>query len=187
MKVEWTGPYAWPTFEELSGLPAIPKHPGIYLWTAEYRTGYLIYAAGITRRPIPFRFKEHTAKYRQGEYTILDMKSMNCGIRKEIWHGWGWSPEKRKSYEERKTELIAAVKKQLSEFRIFVADVETIPRILERLEAGIMNVLYEGISPYCDIPDKGMRLSPRWECEQPIIVEFLRQVELFGLPIKMVI
>lgn len=180
--IEWTGPYAWPTYEAESDLPPIPKHPGIYLWVSEYQAGYIIYAAGITRRSIPTRLREHTAKYMTGDYTILDMTAMNCGVRKEIWHGWGWTPEKRKDYEERKDDLVAAARHQLAAFRIFVADVGTVPRLLERLEAAIMNALYREPPPYCDIPDRGMMLAPRWESEEPITVRFRSEVKLFGLP-----
>ena len=180
--IEWTGPYAWPKFETESDLSAIPKHPGVYLMTSEYKTGYIIYAAGITRRPIPTRFREHTMKYLSGDYTILDMSAMKHGVRKEIWHGWGWTPEKHKEYERRESELVNAAIKQLAAFRIFVADVGKEPRILERLEAAIMNTLYKDASPFCDIPDKGMMLAPRWELENPITVFMRCAVKLYGIP-----
>ena len=80
--IEWKGPYAWPKFETESNLPAIPKHPGVYLQTSTYENGYIIYAAGITRRPIPQRLREHTRKYLSGDYTILDMDAMKHGVRK---------------------------------------------------------------------------------------------------------
>ena len=180
--IEWTGPYAWPKFEIESYLPTIPKHPGIYLMTSEYKTGYIIYAAGITRRPIPTRFREHTRKYLRGDYTILDMSDIKHGVRKEIWHGWGWTPEKRKEYERRKSQLVEAARKQLAAFRIFVADVGKEPRILERFEATIMNTLYKDPSPFCDIPDKGMMLAPRWESESPITVSMRCIMKLYGIP-----
>lgn len=185
IEVDWTGPYAWPTFEGESGLPSIPKHPGVYLWACEYLTGYIIYAAGITRRSIPTRLREHTAKYMKGDYTILDMTAMNRGVREELWHGWGWTPEKCKDYEERKDELVAAACRQLAAFRVFVADVGTVPRILERLEAAIMHALYGEPPPYCKIPDRGMMLAPRWESEEPITVRFRSEVKLFGLPLEL--
>ncbi len=182
IELEWTGPFAWPKFETESDLPAIPKHPGVYLMTSAYKTGYIIYAAGITRRPIPTRFREHTRKYLCGDYTILDMSAMEHGIRKEIWHGWGWTPEKRKEYERRESELVEAARKQLAAFRIFVADVGKEPRILERLEATIMNTLYKDALPFCDIPDRGMMLAPRWESESPITVFMRCAAKLYGIP-----
>lgn len=182
IEVEWAGPYAWPTFEGESGLPPIPNRPGVYLWASEYQSGYTIYAAGITRWSIPTRLREHTAQYMTGDYTILDMTAMTRGVRKELWHGWGWTPEKRKDWEERKGDLVAAVRRQLAAFRVFVADVGTAPRLLERLEAAIMNALYGEPPPYCEIPGRGMILAPRWESEEPITARFRSEVKLCGLP-----
>lgn len=182
MEVRWTGPYAWPAFEREAGLPAIPEHPGVYLWTSDYGDEYIVYAAGITRRSIPVRHREHTREYMTGEYTILDMAAMSRGVREEIWHGWGWTPEKRRLYERRKRDLVAAARHQLAAFRVFVADIGTAPRLLERIEAAIMNTLYEQPSPCCDIPDRGMMLAPRWESEEPIAARMQSEVEFLGLP-----
>lgn len=73
IEITWTGPYGWPKYETESNLRPIPKHPGVYLQTVEYRDGYLIYAAGLTRRPIPTRFREHTRKYMTGDYNVLEV------------------------------------------------------------------------------------------------------------------
>lgn len=179
--INWTGPYSWPKFELENNLPSIPNHSGIYLQTIEYQDGYLIYAAGLTRRPVPVRFREHTRKYMSGDYTIFDIVAMQQGIRKEMWHGWGWTPEKRTEFEKQKPIIQAAAHRQLVGFRIFVADVGTQPRILERLEASIMENLYKQPAPFCDIPDKGMMLAPRWDSENPIIVKNRCTVMLYGL------
>ena len=142
----------------------------------------MIYAAGLTRRPVPARFKEHTRKYMNGEYNVLDINAAQQGIRKEIWHGWDYAKEHRAEFDERKLEIIDAVQNELEGFRIFVADVGEEPRILERLEASIMENLYHQPSPFCDIPDKGMFLSPRWESEEPIVIESDCLVTIHGLP-----
>ncbi|MGB9927424.1 MAG: hypothetical protein ACPK85_03335 [Methanosarcina sp.] len=107
---------------------------------------------------------------------------MKHGVRKEIWHGWGWTPEKRKEYERRKSELMEAARKQLAAFHIFVEDVGTEPRILERLETTIMNTLYKSAPPFCDIPDRGMMLAPQWKSESPITAFMRCSVELYGIP-----
>ena len=182
IQATWNGPYSWPTFEDYNGLHAIPKLPGLYLQTFDYRNGYMIYAAGLTRRPVPARFKEHTHKYMNGEYNVLDINAAQQGIRKEIWHGWDYAKEHRDEFDERKLEIIDAVQKELDGFRIFVADVGEEPRILERLEASIMENLYRQPSPFCDIPDKGMFLSPRWDSEEPIVIESDCLVTIHGLP-----
>jgi len=178
----WSGPYSWPQFEMESNLPPIPKHPGIYLQTVKYLNGYLIYAAGITRRSIPIRFREHTRKYMTGDYNVLDISSMQQGVRKEIWHGWSWSSEKKSVFMEQKTMILHAVKQQLTGFCIFVANIGAAPRLLERFEASIMNHLYKESSPFCDIPDKGMMLAARWRNEPPIIVKNWSEVTLHRLP-----
>lgn len=182
MEIVWTGPYGWPEFEMESNLPPIPKHPGVYLQAVEYRDGYLIYAAGLTRRPIPTRLREHTRKYMSGDYNVLDIAAMQQGIRIEIWHGWGWSPEKRSEFEKRKLMILSAVRRQLEGFRIFVTDVGSQLRILERLEASIMSPLYQQPPPFCDVPDKGMMLAPRWKSEKPITAKNRCAVTLHGLP-----
>ena len=182
IQATWNGPYSWPAFEDQTGLRPIPKLSGLYLQTFEYRSGYMIYAAGLTRRPVPARFKEHTRKYMNGEYNILDINAANEGIRKEIWHGWNYAKEHRDEFDERKIEIIDAVQKELEGFRIFVADVGEEPRILERLEASIMENLYRQPSPFCDIPDKGMFLSPRWDSEEPIVIENDCLETIHGLP-----
>ena len=182
MEILWTGPYSWPKYESETGLPSVPKHFGLYLQTFEYQDGYLISAAGLTRRPIPTRLREHTNKFINGDYTIMDMTALKEGLRKEVWHGWGWSPEKRTDFEERKMIILSAASKQLAAYRLFVANVDPQPRILERLEASIWNLLYKLPNPLCDIPDRGVMISPRWETETPIIVKNSCKVRLHGLP-----
>jgi hypothetical protein len=188
IKVIWQGPYAWPKFESdsITSFDLVPGDAcGIYLWTIEYCDGYLIYAAGITRRPFQKRFNEHTRAYLSGIYTVFDVGMLQQGIRTELWHGF-WmkkrSPEKQKEYESRSYEIIDCARKQLSTFRIFLARIDPAPRILERLEASIMNALYETVGPISEIPDRGMMLAPRWENERPIIARNITSAKLYGLP-----
>ena len=185
--VSWQGPFAWPKYEEITGLPPIPKLPGIYLQAFDYNDGFLIYTAGITRRTIPKRFSEHTKKYRNGDYTVLDLHAIKDGKRKEIWHGWGWTPEKKQDFKRRNEEILAGVDNQLAGFRIFVADIGIAPRILERLEAAVMNNLYKQPVPFCDIPDRGMQLAPRWDSELALVARFESPIILHGLPAELTI
>lgn len=181
--IEWLGPYGWPKFE--GELPPIPEVPGVYLMAVEYQNGYLIYAAGITRRPIQKRIREHTREYMGGVYNVLDIAAMQAGVRKEVWHGFWMKerpPEKLVEFQERKPEIQDAVQKQLAGFRIFAANIGTEPRVLERLEAAIMGNLYKQPSPFCDIPDQGMYLAPRRKSEIPIVMQNKCSVILHGLP-----
>ena len=182
IEITWTGPYSWPGFENENNLPPIPQGSGVYLQSFEHKDGYLIYAAGLTRRPIPIRFKEHTRKYLNGDYTVLDIEAAKRGIRKEIWHGWGYARKHREEFEDRKTAIIDAVKRQLTGFKIYVTDLGNEERLLERLEAAIMNNLYRQIAPINEIPDKGMQLSGRLDSEAPIIVKNKCLSAIYGLP-----
>jgi hypothetical protein len=182
IEVMWNGPCSWPAFEDENNLRPIPKSSGVYLQTFRYQDGYLIYAAGLTRRSFLLRFEEHTRKYMNGKYNVLDIAAAQLGIRKEIWHGWGYARRHREEFEERKVKILDAVRRQLSGFHIFVTDIGREPRVLERLEASIMNNLYQQPSPICDIPDRGMQLSPRRDSEKKITVKNSCAVLLHGLP-----
>jgi hypothetical protein len=76
-----------------------------------------------------------------GQYNVLNISDMQIGRRSEVWHGWGWTPEKRTQFAERRSEIREAANRQLAGIRVFVANVETTGRIPERLEAAIMNRL----------------------------------------------
>ncbi len=182
IEVTWGGPYSWPKYEGENNLPAMPEAAGLYLQTFEYRGGYLIYAAGQTRRPAPTRFREHTAHFMNGDYNVLDIVNAQQGVRKEVWHGWNYARSHREEFEERKPIIIDAVRNQLRGFRIFLAVMGPEPRILERLEAAIMNALYEQPPPLCDIPDQGMHLAQRWASEAPILIKNNCAAVLHGLP-----
>ncbi|MBD0328360.1 MAG: hypothetical protein ICV68_18230 [Pyrinomonadaceae bacterium] len=185
IEVTWDGPYSWPGFERDNHLPPIPQLPGVYLQTFEYQGGYLIYAAGLTRRPAPKRFRQHTRKYMNGEYNVLDIAAAQQGVRREIWHGWGYAREHPEELKERKPIILDAVRKQLAGFRIFITDTVDMrreARVLERFEAAIMGNLYQQPSPICDIPDRGMHIAPRWDSENPIIVRNSCATLLHGLP-----
>jgi hypothetical protein len=180
--VKWDGPYSWPGFELENNLNSIPNIGGVYLQTFKYQSGYLIYSAGLTRRSVPKRFKEHTRQYMNGEYYVLDVFAAQQGIRKEVWRGWGYARKHRDEFEEHKSIILDAAREQLIGFCIFVADIGKEPRLLERLEASIMNNLYQQPPPICDIPDKGMQLSSRWKSEDKIIIKSSCNSLVYGLP-----
>jgi hypothetical protein len=109
----------------------------------------------------------NTREYLNGTYNVLDITAMQAGFRKEVWHGF-WMTKQRPQaklaeYKERQPEIQKAVRKQLAGFLIFTAAIGTRPRILERLEAAIMEALYKQPMPLCDIPDRGMMARPALE------------------------
>ena len=79
LDIVWTGPYGWPGYS--LDLPTVPRHSGVYLQTVEYRSGFLVYAAGFTRKTFSARFTQHTRQYLTGGYHVLDIAAMQQGIR----------------------------------------------------------------------------------------------------------
>lgn len=124
LNLSCSGPYSWPDFEPTNGLPALPAFGGVYLQTAEYGGGYLIYCAGVTGRPFRERFIEHKRCYMAGEYTVLDITALQQGRRAEIWHGWGYARAHRAEFAARQAEIRAAANQQMAGFRLFVAPVD---------------------------------------------------------------
>ena len=186
-EILWDGPFSWPRFERDNLLRSIPRMPGVYLQAFDYKDGYLIYAAGLSRRPILTRFKEHTRKYMNGEYNVLDLSAAHRGVRQEVWHGWGYARTHRDEFERNKPFILEAVRKQLAGFRIFTANVEGVKetRMLERLEASIMAALYEQAPLISDLPGRGMQLAQRRDSEPPINVENHTTSILHGLPFSL--
>lgn len=190
IELQWEGPFSWPNRnfrgnEQFLDDAEVASRCGVYLWTVEYCGGYLIYAAGITRRPFIKRFREHTRAYLNGVYTIFDVPSLKNGIRNEIWRGFWFKKklvEDKFEYENRSNEIRMATYNLLSNYRVFVAAIEPTPRLLERIEAAIMNSLYDSEAPISLIPDRGMALAPRWPEEQPILIRSKTSVLLHGLP-----
>jgi hypothetical protein len=171
------GPFGWPRLEGQA--VTLPKMPGVYLMTVPYQDGFLPYGVGITRRPMRNRFVEHTRSYLKGEYNVLDIESAKTGVRKILWQGWGWTPEKRSDFESRKKEIESAARALMSDTRIFVLETGTVPRVLERLEAAIANHYYR----QSDILfDRGMLRMPRWATEDPLLARLVLAQRIVGLP-----
>lgn len=185
VEILWRGPFAWPDFEREACLPAAPRTPGVYIQAFEYDRGFVIYGAGITRRPVAVRLREHTRRYLNGEYTVLDVEAARRGERMEVWHGWGYARAHRHEFQARKAEIQDAARRQLAAYRIFVADPD-VPgeglRLRERLEAAIMEGLYQQPEPLRDLPDRGMFLAPRRASELPVHVRSACDSVLHGLP-----
>jgi len=178
VELQWQGPFPWPgTVDDhrersLEG-SEFGDCCGVYLWTVEYEAGFLIYAAGITRRPFRERFRGHTRSYRTGVYTVFDAASLRRGKREIVWPGF-WFGEQAADLERecqtRGWEIRGAVLRLLAAYRVFVAPAEPVPRVFERTEAAIMNGLYAVGGAVAEVPDRGMALSPRWNTEAPILV-----------------
>jgi len=171
------GPFGWPKYE--NGLTALADIPGVYLMTVKHQDGFLPYGVGVTRRHVKKRFLEHTRSFEKGEYNILDMGVAQQGIRRVVWKGWGWTPEKRADYETRQDEIIAVARRQMLATCIFIVETGVAPRLLERIEASIANHFYgQGEILF----DRGMLCMPRWKSEERLVAIFQCESKLYGLP-----
>lgn len=184
------GPFGWPGVDNDCSLTPLDRDPcasrsGIYLWSLEYLNKYLVNAAGYTQRPFIRRFREHTAAYREGFFTIFDMDAMKKGQRVEIWHGFfsrPKAPARLQDFNQRREQIRSATEIQLASYRIFIASLDAEQRLLKRIEAAIMNALYLSDGPTSTIPDRGMSLSPRWPTESPIRVRIIGAERFHAVP-----
>jgi len=185
-QLDWQGPLALVASgkDYFLDSPAAQR-PGIYMWAFEYHQGYLIYGAGLTTRPLASRIREDLRSIRSGEWTVLDGPSAQSGVRREFWHGmWATynTPARQAERAARRVEIERAADAMLSHMRVFLANLPPDKRVLGRVEAAIMNLLYAGASPICDLPDKGMHLEPRRPDERAMTMLSRAGVTLHGLP-----
>ena len=178
--INWQGPLSMPGYENTNGLNSIPDLEGVYLITFKFNDGYLLYGAGITNST-KRRLKEHIREYKKGNYTILDMKSAKKGIRNEIWHGWDYAKTHRKEFLDKKETILKSVDQQLSSSRIFITELKD-KRLRERIEASIMNNIYNSKENWADLADRGMFLKMRYNSEMPIEANNIADNKIYGLP-----
>lgn len=179
-EIEWQGPFSWTGYENQNNLDEIPDTEGIYLWTFQYKDGYLVYCAGITKSTKK-RFRQHTLEYKSGNYTVFNVNEAEQGRRVEIWHGWSYARTHREEFNERKGEILSAVEEQLKSFRVFVARVSE-KRERARFEAAIMNNIYDSTESWAELADRGMALSKRWKDEILIVIKNISDIKFYGLP-----
>lgn len=190
IELVWRGPFGWPgARNEVHvrdlGDSKFADHCCLYLWTVNYEAGFLVYAAGYTNRPFRVRFREHTRAYRSGVYTIFDASILKRGRREVVWPGFWFgrrSVSAEREYAERESEIRIAADRLLDAYRVFVASVEASQRVLQRIEAAIMNALYLASGVVGEIPDRGMALTPRRDSEDPIWVHNSCEQLIYGLP-----
>lgn len=167
----------------------MPVASGAYLETYERteplderKTAFFIRGCGITTRSVRQRFREHTSCYLSGRYNVLDMDYVSLAQRKLVHQGSWWTKNLRAGPRLEGAALREAVDRQLGMLRLFVADMREEKRIMERVEAAVMNHLYCSGQPYCDFFDEGTYRVVRRTDEQLIKVTMTSDYPLLGLP-----
>jgi len=184
--IDWKGPFRW-----CNGGPdgffssEYARASGVYLMTAPWNDGYLVWGPGITARPFAQRFLEHTKEFLAGTYNILDASALVQGQRVLLWHGLWYKKDRLARLDEflaRYADLAPHVAQLLSTLRIFVCPMSCEMRLLERIEAAIVNALYTAGPPMEEIPDRGLALRPRRANESAVTVMNRAPVTLHGIP-----
>ena len=143
--LEWKGPFTW-SYAPPDGLfsQECAKSSGVYLVTAPWNDGYVVWIAGITSRPFVQRFWEHTKEFLSGVYNILDADELTQCRRVQLWHGLWYRKDRFHRLDEfraRYLELAPHIARLLNSLRVFVAPTTLEMRFLERIEASIMDCL----------------------------------------------
>jgi hypothetical protein len=178
--VLWQGPFSWPGFEQINELDIVPDIAGVYLFTFEYKNGYILRSAGHTNS-IKRRFYQHKREYMSGRYTVLDVESANNGERKEIWHGWHYAKEHKDEFLNHKDYILSSVENELASYRLFITEI-TDKRKQERIEFAIIRDAYFSKERWGDLVDGGMALRGRFNYEIPIEVKNICSHKIYGIP-----
>lgn len=181
--VEWSGPFLWPGIEKSKNSQSLPDLAGVYLITFEYLNGYILRSAGITNST-KRRFREHTKMYLSGQYTVLCPYHAKQGIRKELWHGWGYAKTHPEQIVAHQKYIADLAMETLKEYRIFIAQI-TDKRDRERLEFSIIQNAYLVKQPWSDLVDGGMALRGRANYELPVICLNNAKNHIYGLPAEL--
>lgn len=162
------------------------KHAGLYLFTFEHDSGFLIWFDGFSTKNVANRLNDHIKKILCGSYSTLDILSANSGRRVEIWKGFYFKKDelKKKAFLDQKQALLPDIHAMLRGLRIFYSPLNEERRILARIEAAIMNILYEKEGAISEFPDKGMHLEPRWPEEKAFRIRIEQSPKLHGLSIE---
>lgn len=177
--VLWQGPFSWPGFERINNLALIPDIAGVYLFTFEYKDGYILRSAGATNS-MKRRFSQHKREYMSGKYTVLDVKSANIGERKEIWHGWSYAKEHQEDFLHHRDYILKSVEHELAAYNLFTAEIVN-KRKQERIEFAIIHHAYLSKEPWGDLVDGQMALRGRANDEIPIEVRNICPRKIYGI------
>jgi hypothetical protein len=178
--VVWQGPFSWPGFDQINNLTPIPDIAGVYLFTFEYKDGYILRGAGHTNS-MKRRFSQHKREYMTGRYTVLDVKSANRGERKEIWHGWGYAKTHQDEFLHHKDYILQSVEKELASYNLFITEVAD-KRKRERIEFAIMQSAYLSKEAWSDLVDGQMALRGRANYEIPTEARNICHYKIYGIP-----
>jgi len=156
---------------------------GIYFFTIKVKNKYLIEYIGITKRNYLTRLKEHMKELMSGGYQLYDFKKIREDKEFLVWKGrYGKDVDDITVFLNNYQKFSQVIKKQLSEFKIFLIPLNENRRILERVEGKIYKILKENNNKLTKIFIKGVKSSSRRQNEKLIKIEIKLNKFLLELP-----
>lgn len=157
---------------------------GIYLWTVQFRGGFLINYIGETGTSFSRRMKDHMIQCLGGNYRICDAERLLEGKKKILWNGV-WRKGTRDLLpmfvDEMYVKLAPQIRDYLRVLDVFVAPIEIDRRTRRRIEGSIAFSLREKAEPIGTIVSEDVRYFGRKQNETPIQVSITSSAKLFGL------
>ena len=161
----------------------ISQRAGIYLWSVNIDAEFLVDYVGETGQSFSQRMKDHMIQCLGGNYRICEPLLFSQGKRELIWNGL-WQKEVRDcipDFVDNYIELAPKIKEYLELLRVFVAPIETTPRIRRRIEGAMAFSLREQPSPVGTFIGDAIRYSRRSVDEEPIEVSISCSHRILGL------
>lgn len=187
--VDFKGPFSWLGEVDAPSVfdDPIGKSSGIYLWTIETNSGFLVYYVGQTGRTFTQRMKEHLRDHLAGFYHLNDPDEFSKGNRVSIWPGLFdvYTKISLKTLVEKHPEISNVIHRLARQYRFFFSSIKTETRVLERIESSIANNLYKQSGNVGSFQEQGIRYRKRWEKESPISVSLNSHKKIVGMPTEL--
>ena len=194
IKLSWEGPLSF-NKEKQNCIFSDPigKEPGIYLFTAPYDRGYLIYYVGETGKSFNERMSQHLQKFIIGEYRIYNPKAFLRGEKELAWNpyiagmGAKYRHSFKKEYLERKSEIDPLIKAYVNQLCLFVASFNGEDRTRKLLESAIAKYLLSKNQPDVirKFQDDDIVYVHKLSEDDDFVIEMQMLDKLYGLPKKL--
>ena len=162
----------------------VAQFAGVYLWTVQFRDGFLINYVGETGTSFYRRMKDHMIQCMGGNYRICDTEQLLEGRKTVLWNGM-WRKGTRDLapmfVDEKYVELAPRIRDYLRVLDILVAPFETDRRTRRRIEGAIAFSLREQDDPTGSFISEDVRYFGKKQNETPLQVSIISSTKLLGL------
>ncbi len=172
LEVQLYGPFKWiEVAEDNVFTNSISSNRGIYLFTAPFKSKFMLYYVGETGKSFIERLAQHFQAYLIGQYHIYDAKDFINGTKTLLYEGW-FNIKPREKARIEYLERVQILGRKMLEFiecmRLFLIPLDKEKRILERVEAAIHKNTKQKPSPIGTFQDEGIVYRHRRKDEDPL-------------------